>query len=224
MIYLALAVLFLNGYHRPTISPRLAGTTFIERGTAPVRGVACEQMTQQYLQEAFIYNAATGVLTWQKDRPMAHFKNELGRNIWRSMCAGKVAGSNSDGYILLWVGGKYMKAHRVVWIMMRGEIPPKMQIDHINGIKADNRIDNLRLATNRENGRNSHSIITNTSGVRGVSWFKRDGKWRAQISIDGRRKHLGYFDTINDAAEAYRAASLQHYGVFSPFNRTTLSE
>lgn len=86
---------------------------------------------------------------------------------------------------------------------------PTDQIDHINGDKGDNRIANLREATNAENNRNTGAGQANTSGFKGVCWDKAKGKWRAQIEIDGRGAHLGYFTTPE---AAYVASAAKHHG------------
>ena len=103
--------------------------------------------------------------------------------------------------------GKTHQAHRIVWQLHNGQIPDGLQIDHINGIKDDNRIENLRLDVNKENPQNiSEPQCNNTSGYLGVSWNEREKKWRAQIMVKGKRKYLGLYDTKEEAYEAYLAA------------------
>lgn len=174
-------------------------------------------MTKVFLNEALSYDQDTGVLRWKEDRPLYHFKSEHGHKVWRARYAGKIAGTDSHGYLQARVSGKHIRVHRIAWIMTHGDIPANLQIDHINGVKSDNRIDNLRLATNADNQCNSVSRSNNTSGTRGVSFHKISGKWVAQISIGGRVKNLGAYDTIGDAAQVYRNASIKHHGRFSPF-------
>jgi hypothetical protein len=84
----------------------------------------------------------------------------------------------------------------------------KLTIDHINRDRADDRVDNLRWATHAEQTQNRGPASMrrdNTSGVRGVNWYKQSAKWQAQITVDGTRLHLGYFDGIHDAEAAYLA-------------------
>lgn len=80
-----------------------------------------------------------------------------------------------------------------------------LSYDHINGNRSDNRISNLRLAQHRENGQNQALRKTNTSGKHGVSWSKPHNKWAAYIMKDGRKRHLGLFDSLEDAGDAYLA-------------------
>jgi hypothetical protein len=106
---------------------------------------------------------------------------------------------DGDGYRV--VSPRSFKAHRIVWAMTYGYWPGH-QIDHINGVRNDNRLCNLREATVAQNQQNQRASPRNASGYPGVSWHKRIGKWEAHITVDGRRHHLGLFDT---AREAYAA-------------------
>lgn len=87
--------------------------------------------------------------------------------------------------------------------MHYGDIPDGMEIDHINRIKDDNRIENLRVVTKRQNCCN---LSTNTSGIPGVIWCKQQKKWRARIWVNGKNKHLGLFENIEDAKVARKKA------------------
>ena len=101
--------------------------------------------------------------------------------------AGDRAGSlKQSGYIGVAVGRKLYLAHRLIWTMHHGVIPAGMEIDHINGDKADNRIENLRLATRSENNRNLRGAHADSrTGIRGVSPYK-SGRWHAQVHVNGR--------------------------------------
>ena len=120
-------------------------------------------------------------------------------------------GANSCGYLMICLHKdkknfiKYI--HRIVWDAF-GSSPRNgriLQIDHIDNNKLNNRIENLQLLSSREN--NSKKIYENKSSkYKGVTWFKRDLKWRAQIKINGKLKHLGYFTSEKKAAEAYQQA------------------
>lgn len=96
--------------------------------------------------------------------------------------------------------------------------PDFMQVDHVNCNPLDNRRCNLRLATNSQNQRNRGSNKNNKSGFKGVSWRVSRQKWLAQIEIDGKGKHLGYFDTPEDAAQAYDKAARELHGEFAKTN------
>jgi hypothetical protein len=91
---------------------------------------------------------------------------------------------------------------------------PERKVDHINGNPLDNRRCNLRVCTNQENIRNSGLFSSNTSGYRGVGFFKPHGLWRATIKVDGVVRHLGYFRTAPEASVVREAAARRLYGEF----------
>jgi hypothetical protein len=93
--------------------------------------------------------------------------------------------------------------------------PDDLQVDHISGDGLDCRKRNLRLATHTENARNARKRVDNASGFKGVSWHKQRGKWVAQANVEGRRKHLGLFDTARDAHTAYVEAIKLAHGKFA---------
>jgi len=140
------------------------------------------------------YNPNTGIFTW------------ITKNTNRIKINDIAGHKNSEGYIHIRFDGKLYLAHRLAWLYVNGELPKK-DIDHINEIKDDNRICNLRLATPQENTHNQSSpMSTNASGFRGVHWHKQDKKWRARITVNGKAKSLGLFDTAEEAHEAYLKA------------------
>jgi hypothetical protein len=106
--------------------------------------------------------------------------------------------------------------HRVILERMAGRPLAKTEyVDHISGDKLDCRRENLRIATNAENLQNRGMQRNNTSGFKGVSWYRRDGKWHARIGFNGKDKHLGYFDTAEAAYEAYCKAARELHGEFA---------
>lgn len=121
---------------------------------------------------------------------------------------------NANGYRQIWFDGKQHMEHRVAWFLFYGKWPDR-QVDHINGDRSDNRISNLRLATNSENLCNRRKPRNNTSGYKGVSWIKRYGAWQATIRVKGKNKNLGLFATREGAADAYRQAALRYHGEFA---------
>ena len=128
---------------------------------------------------------------------------------------GKIAGTlNGLKYRQMKIEGSLYLVHRLAWLFVYGDWPSR-QIDHINGIKDDNRISNLRLATGSENLRNRPKPRNNTSGYKGVSWINHYQKWQATIKFDGKNKFLGRFATREEAAEVYNLAALQHHGEFA---------
>jgi hypothetical protein len=117
-----------------------------------------------------------------------------------------ITGKHSEGYIT--IGLRYDKkgydllAHQFAWYVIYGEIVE--HIDHINGIRNDNRICNLRSVTKQENA-------FNRTTSKGYHWHKRANKWHSQIKVNDKRIHLGYFNTEEDAREAYLAAKEQYH-------------
>ena len=113
-------------------------------------------------------------------------------------------GKTTDGYRAVKVNGKKHQTHRLIWIMHNGDIPEGLYIDHKNGIKTDNRIENLRVVNHQQNH-------FNRTKAKGYSWNKQSQKYEAQICVDGVKKHLGYFDLEEDAKEARRIAKEKYH-------------
>jgi hypothetical protein len=137
---------------------------------------------------------------------------------WReqpgSVDISKPAGSiESKGYRLIGIKGKAYKAHRLIFLMHHGWLPK--QIDHIDNNKSNNKLDNLRDATKNQNQHNQGKHKNNKSGYKGVTWHKRDKKWQAQIMINYKQKHLGYFDCPKEAHVAYCHVADKYHGDFA---------
>jgi len=128
--------------------------------------------------------------------------------------AGSVA---SKGYRLLYINRRYYMEHRIAWIVMYGEIPQGMTVDHINGIKGDNRIANLRLATDCQNSYYRPRKSNNVSGYKGV-YQRENGKYRAAITVNKKRQSLGTFETKEEAYAAYCEAARRLHGEFARFD------
>lgn len=152
------------------------------------------------LSMLYDYNPETGAFVWKVKR---RGPNEPGAE------AGSVAGR---GYVYVQYRRRAILAHRLAWFICHSEMPVE-QIDHINGVKTDNRLSNLRQATHSENICNQRSRKDNVSGYRGVG---RNGrKWRAEIKKDGRVYRLGRFETAEMAAAAYAEAAARLHGEFA---------
>lgn len=91
-------------------------------------------------------------------------------------------------------------------------------VDHINGVGLDNRKVNLRACVARQNGANQGVRKNNSSGYKGVAWFKRDAKWRAYVAYLGKQIHLGYFEDKHDAAKAYNEKAQELWGEYARMN------
>ena len=140
------------------------------------------KLTQDLVRHLFEYDASRGVL------------------IRKVQCGkrgkiGTIAGSKTQkGYFSVQIDGKPYFVHRVIFLYVRGRNPEEV-IDHINGIKGDNRIENLREITQSENNHNRRQpSVSNKSGYLGVCWSKAVKKWHAKIRLNNIVTHLGYFD------------------------------
>lgn len=105
--------------------------------------------------------------------------------------------------------------HREILDLVHGD---GIKGDHVDGDSLNNLDENLRIANNSQNDRNRGPQSNNTSGLKGVFWCERRGVWVAQICVDGRRIQLGAYSTAEDAARAYNAAALRHFGEFAWLN------
>lgn len=156
------------------------------------------ELTAAVVRELFSYSHETGIFT-----------RKVSTN--NRAKVGEVVGCiRPDGYLCASIGGNLYQLHRLAWLHANGEWPSG-QIDHINGDRADNRISNLRDVQHVENGRNQKLGSTNKSGVNGVHWIQARGKWRAAITVNGKNRHLGHFDTLEAAARARKSAD-EHHG------------
>lgn len=158
-------------------------------------------MNQQILKELLNYNPDTGVFTWANDS--------------KRVKTGTKAGTiTNQGYVRIKILDKVYMAHRLAWLYVYGVMPSE-QIDHINHDKADNRIENLREATNQQNQFNKPKSKYSKSNYKGISFHKRSNKWLAQININKVNTYLGIFDTEEEAALAYQNKSKEIHKEFA---------
>ena len=174
----------------------------------------------EQLHEILKYDPDTGEFTWRERAetyplPLSVIRAFNTRN------AGKpVYEEKHKGYGRLSLLGKRYKSHRVAWAMHTGDWPVD-QIDHINGIRSDNRIENLRAVTQTENSRNMKIPSNNMSGVIGVSWNKFDRRWIAKIEAAGKKIVLCRTKDFEEAVAA-RAAAEVKYGFHPNHGRAPL--
>jgi hypothetical protein len=145
------------------------------------------------------YDAQTGKIFWRTGTPCYAPGREIGSG-------------TSGGYRQVVINRCVIRAHRVAWALHYGHWP-ELQIDHINRDRTDNRIANLRLATNGQNARNRTAQSNNKCGLKGVSRHK--GRWRATIFANGKQRNIGYFDDPHEAHAAYRAVCDDVAGEFA---------
>lgn len=147
-------------------------------------------LDQKTLHELLSYEEDTGIFKWKKNRRGVKTNKNLGSD-------------NGFGYLRITVLGKSYYAHRLAWMYKYGEFP-KYEIDHINGLKNDNRIKNLRDVTSETNAQNKVFAKSNSkSQILGVSFHKKAKKWQAHICVYKQRKYLGLFNNVEDAHKAY---------------------
>jgi hypothetical protein len=174
------------------------------------------EFSVRLLHRLLSYNPETGLLVW-KQRPnwlfAKHpktFKRSTTATWWNTRFAGKPAINAVEGcgYRSGDIFCRKIRAHRVIWAMQTG-VWPDGPIDHINGVRTDNRWENLRLVCNFENAKNQKRHKSNSSGVTGVVWHKRQRKWTAAIRADGIRMHIGTFENFEAAVSARAQAEKQ---------------
>lgn len=178
---------------------------------------SADQISVERLREAVHYEAATGVLTWLK-RPVEHFKNLRAANVWNARYSGKPAFDTimANGYRKGCFDYIELLAHRVAWALMTGKFP-EGDVDHINGLRSENKARNLRECSRAQNLQNQR-FRGNKAGVMGVYLHKASGLYHARIDVCRKAISLGYFRDLGDAQNARLAAERQ-YGFHSNHGR-----
>jgi hypothetical protein len=155
-----------------------------------------KMITQQEVLDIFFYNPETGEL---------FRKHQNGKT--------KIVKTNHNKrYTEIGVNKKLYLVHRLIFLYMTGETP--IEVDHINHKRDDNRWCNLRNCTHSQNAKNGSLHKNNKSGHKGVCWSKGMNKWMAYITVDYKMKMIGYYDTVEEAGNAYDTKAAELFGKF----------
>lgn len=161
--------------------------------------MADKNFTKEYLHTLFEYK--DGILYWKENRVANKIK-------------GKKAGCiDGKGYLQTKINNVLHKNHRIIFMMFKGYLPKS--IDHSDGNPLNNKIENLRKATNAQNIMNAKISTNNTSGFKGVEWNKRLKKWTVRIQIDGKRKYFGCYKDIDYARFVSDAMRYKYHKEFA---------
>lgn len=156
-------------------------------------------LSQSDLMDRFSYDANTGIFT-------------VKTFVSGSRPVGSIAGwvdKRGRGYIRIQINGTAYYAHRLAWLYHYGCFP-KTEIDHVNGVRGDNRIKNLRLVDRRGNMKNKRMYKNNTSGAAGVYWYKPTKRWVCYISKGGKLINLGYYINFDEAVSVRKMAEKEY--------------
>lgn len=156
------------------------------------------------IRRIFTYDAETGEIRWNHREGEPRFR-----------MAGQVAGTRRrDGRGVIVYKNGFFLSSRVAWAYMTGEWPSHL-VDHVDNDPSNDRWENLRAATKTQNGYNKRHRPSSSSSFKGVYYAAHAKKWRAEIAANGNRRHLGYFDNEQEAADAYAAAAHELHGEFA---------
>lgn len=159
------------------------------------------KLTQVRLRELLSYDPETGEFRWKQSKG--------------PMSSGQIAGHRKiTGYRYISIDGKAYPAHHLAWFYVHGKFPIE-ELDHINRVKFDNRLINLRQATRTQNNQNTSISKNSTTGVKGVSYDYKSKKWHARIRYDGKTLHVGRYKTLEEAKEAIKIWRMTLHREFS---------
>lgn len=160
------------------------------------------------------------LISHERLKALIHYDPETGiftsLTLRQQVKIGQVLGSVvSNGHLQFMLDHKVYLAHVLAWFYMTGFWPSRL-VDHKDRNGGNNRWNNLRLATFSENAQNSKLSAANTSGHKGVTWYKRYQKWMVQIGVNMKKIHLGYFASLDEAIAVRKAAEIEYFGEFMP--------
>ena len=159
-----------------------------------------------YLRDCLAYDPESGVLTWL-ERPENHFSNLRAHRTFMVRWAGKPAGSlTTQGYLIVSLFGSSYLAHRLAWAIHYGAWPTKC-VDHINCVKDDNRLCNLRDVESKVNDLGRAKYRTNSSGVTGIAWLQASKKWKVTVGFRGKKYYLGLYRDLEEAIQVREQAN-----------------
>jgi hypothetical protein len=157
-------------------------------------------LSADYVRSLLDYDPKTGAVSWKQNlNRRGHFRGPAGT-------------INRSGYLQIGINNKLYLAHRLVWLHFYGRWPRQF-LDHANGNRSDNRIENLREASRLDNNRNKATPSNNRSGFKGVV-VRQSGRISAHIGQSGKQRHLGYFSTLEGAHAAYQIEARKSFGQF----------
>jgi hypothetical protein len=168
-----------------------------------MRPLANRILTFEEIDQLLRYEPETGHLFWRVDR---------GRGSNGAKAGDQAGGVANHGYVQINTRIGRVLAHRLAWLLTH-RVMPEVEIDHVNGNRTDNRIKNLRTATRAQNSQNMQMHSDNQTGFKGV--HKRNRRFRAEIMSGGKKTHLGYFATAQEAHRAYCEAAREYHGKFA---------
>lgn len=161
-----------------------------------------DDLTHDEVDRRLHYEETTGIFRWKEAPPN------------QRIYEGYIAGSNGPrGYWWICLNGHQYLSHRLAVLVVKGAWPAH-EVDHINGIRNNNRWVNLRECVHLQNGQNRSVSANNKSGAAGVYQTYDSNRWWAEIKVKGDRLYLGSFDEFDQAVEARRRAEQKHFGEF----------
>ena len=176
---------------------------------------ATDRIDIELLRQFIDINPLDGTMRWSfRDRK--HFRSDESFKSWNTRYANAVTFKSTDGrgYLRASIKDKDYKAHLVAWALYYGKWP-LCEVDHINGDKKDNSLNNLRSATSSQNKMNVHPRNGCSSQYKGVCWNVKRKKWESRIAFNGKTLHLGYFVDEIEAANRYTDASKLYHGEYA---------